>query len=293
MANVSALKKTVGIDEDSSTKKITPAQIIIYAFLVIMAIIYLAPMLWVFNVSFKTNKEIFSAPFALPQNVTFENYSFAWTAGKLGIATLNSFIVCAITLVLSMIIGSMAAFGIARLRWKFSKLALTYFLTGMMIPVHCVLIPLFTRFAKIGLSNNLFGLILPYLTFALPITIFIMTGFFESMPNELIECACIEGANLFDIFFRICLPLGRTGLFVTGLMTFVGNWNELLLAMVFISDDNKKTLPVSLSKFVGPYNTNYSQMFAAIIIAIIPTVVVYCMFSNQIVDGLTAGAVKG
>ena len=274
-------------------KKLTPVQILIYVFLVAIAIIYIAPLLWVFNVSFKTNREIFSAPFALPQDITFDNYSFAWTAGKLGIATLNSFIVCVITLAFSMIIGSMAAFGIGRMRWKGSKLAMTYFLTGMMIPVHCVLIPLFTRFAKLGLSNNLAGLILPYLTFALPITIFIMTGFFESMPNELIECACMEGANIFEIFFTICLPLGKTGLFVTGLMTFIGNWNELLLAMVFISDDNKKTLPVSLSKFVGPYNTNYSQMFAAIIIAIIPTIVVYCAFSNQIVDGLTAGAVKG
>lgn len=258
-----------------------------------MAVIYLAPLFWTFNVSFKTNKEIFTAPFALPQNPTFENFTFAWTAGKLGIATLNSFIVCVVTLVLSMIIGSMAAFGIARLRWKGSHLALIYFLTGMMIPVHCVLIPLFTRFAKIGLSNTLTGLVLPYLTFALPITIFIMVGFFESMPNELIESACIDGASIYQIFFKVCLPLGKTGLFVTGLMTFIGNWNELLLAMVFISDDMKKTLPVSLSKFVGPYNTNYSQMFAAIIIAIIPTIIVYCAFSNQIVDGLTAGAVKG
>lgn len=99
--------------------------------------------------------------------------------------------------------------------------------------------------------------------------------------------------NFRDRHARVGLPLARTGFFVTGLMTFVGNWNELLLAMVFISDDAKKTLPVSLSKFVGPYNTNYSQMFAAIILAIIPTIVVYCCFSNQIVDGLTAGAVKG
>lgn len=258
-----------------------------------MAILYLAPLLWTFNVAFKTNKEIFTAPFALPQNPTIENFTFAWTAGKLGIATLNSFIVCVITLFFSMIIGSMAAFGIARMRWKFSHMALVYFLTGMMIPVHCVLIPLFTRFAKLGLSNSLTGLILPYLTFSLPITIFIMVGFFEGMPNELIESACIDGASIYQIFFKVCLPLGKTGLFVTGLMTFVGNWNELLLAMVFISDDMKKTLPVSLSKFVGPYNTNYSQMFAAIIIAIIPTIVVYCAFSNQIVDGLTAGAVKG
>jgi len=278
---------------DYAMKKISIWKIIIYIFLVLMAIIYLAPLLWTFNVAFKTNKEIFTAPFALPQNPTFENFTFAWTAGKLGIATLNSFIVCVITLFFSMIIGSMAAFGIARLRWKFSHMALVYFLTGMMIPVHCVLIPLFTRFAKIGLSNSLTGLILPYLTFSLPITIFIMVGFFEGMPNELIESACIDGASIYQIFFKVCLPLGKTGLFVTGLMTFVGNWNELLLAMVFISDDMKKTLPVSLSKFVGPYNTNYSQMFAAIIIAIIPTIVVYCAFSNQIVDGLTAGAVKG
>ena len=288
------LSKTAAAKTDfTSKKKITPIQVVIYVFLVLISITYIAPILWVFNVSFKTNKEIFTAPFALPQNMTFDNYTFAWTAGRLGIATLNSFIVCIITLALSMIIGSMAAFGIARMRWKASKLALTYFLTGMMIPVHCVLIPLFTRFAGLHLSNSLTGLILPYLTFSLPITIFIMSGFFESMPNELIECACIEGANIFQIFYKICLPLGRTGLFVTGLMTFIGNWNELLLAMVFISDDAKKTLPVSLSKFVGPYNTNYSQMFAAIIIAIIPTIIVYCVFSNQIVDGLTAGAVKG
>lgn len=274
-------------------KKITVPKVLIYIFLILMAILYLAPLVWVFNVSFKTNAEIFTSPFALPKAPTFENFSFAWTAGKLGIATLNSFIVCAVTLVLSMIFGSMAAFAIARLRWKASKLALTYFLLGMMIPVHCVLIPLFTRFAKVGLTNNLVGLILPYLTFALPITIFIMTGFFESLPNELIEAACIDGASIYKIFFQVCLPLGKTGLFVTGLMTFVANWNELLLAMVFISDETKKTLPVSLSKFVGPYNTNYSQMFAAIIIAILPTIIVYCAFSNQIVDGLTAGAVKG
>ena len=287
------MSKNTAVGLDASKKKVTPIKVLIYVFLTIVSVTYIAPLIWVFNVSFKTNKEIFTAPFAPPKDITFDNYSFAWTAGHLGTATLNSFIVCVITLALSIIIGSMAAFGIARMRWKGSKLALTYFLTGMMIPVHCVLIPLFTRFAKIGLSNKLAGLVLPYLTVALPITIFIMVGFFESMPNELIECACMEGANIFQIFFTICLPLGKTGLFVTGLMTFVGNWNELLLAMVFISDDAQKTLPVSLSKFVGPYNTNYSQMFAAIIIAIIPTIIVYCAFSNQIVDGLTAGAVKG
>ncbi|WP_295080913.1 carbohydrate ABC transporter permease [Ruminococcus sp.] len=280
------------LDSDSK-KKFSLIRVVIYAFLVLISVTYIAPLLWLFNVSFKTKRELMTSPFALPEHISFDNFAFAWKAGRLGTATLNSFIVCAVALVLSMIIGSMAAFGIVRMRWKGAKLAMTYFLTGMMIPVHCVLIPLFTRFAHLHLSDTLTGLIIPYLTFSLPITIFIMTGFFKSIPNELIECACIEGANIFQIFYRICLPLGKTGLCVTGLMTFIGNWNELLVAMVFISDEAKKTLPVALSKFVGPHGTNYPQMFAAIIIALLPTIIVYCAFSNQIVDGLTAGAVKG
>lgn len=274
-------------------KKISIAKILIYLFLIILAFIYLAPLVWMLFVSLKDNGEIFTSPFTLPQQIQWENYTFAWTAGYLGKATLNSAIVCVVTLVLSMVIGSMAAFAIARMRWKLAKVMMTYFMIGMMVPVHCVLIPLFKTFSGIGLYNNLLGLIIPYVTFSLPVTIFIMTGFFENMPRELFEAACIDGCSIYKCFTSIAVPLSKTGLFVTGLMSFVANWNELLLAMVFISDDMKKTLPVSLSKFVGPYNTNYVQMFAAIIIAIVPTIVVYCCFSNQIVDGLTAGAVKG
>lgn len=266
---------------------------IIYLFLSLLAVVYLLPLLWVIYVSLKDDKTLFVSPWALPERPMVENYTFAWTAGRLGTATLNSIFVCGITLVLCLLIGSMAAFAIGRMRWKLSGAMMTYFLTGMMIPVHCILIPVFTRFSKMHLTNSQAGLILPYLTLSLPITIFIMTGFFQSLPNELFESACIDGCSIYRSFTHIALPLSKTGLFVTGLMTFVANWNELLLAMVFISEDTKKTLPVSLSKFVGPYNTNYSQMFAAIVIAIIPTIVVYCIFSNQIVEGLTAGAVKG
>lgn len=277
----------------TGTKKSKISTKIIYIFLSILAVIYLLPLVWVIYVSLKDDKTLFVSPWALPERLMFENYSFAWTAGKLGVATLNSALVCGVTLVLCLLIGSMAAFAIGRMRWKLSGVMMTYFLTGMMIPVHCILIPVFTRFSKMHLTNSQVGLILPYLTLSLPITIFIMTGFFQSLPNELFESACIDGCSIYRSFTHIALPLSKTGLFVTGLMTFVGNWNELLLAMVFISDDTKKTLPVSLSKFVGPYNTNYSQMFAAIVIAIIPTIIVYCLFSNQIVEGLTAGAVKG
>ncbi|MBR4719971.1 MAG: carbohydrate ABC transporter permease [Lachnospiraceae bacterium] len=265
----------------------------IYAFLILLAIIYLLPLAWVVITSLKDDAVLMISPWELPARPMFENYSFAWTMGHLGTATLNSFIVCSITLLFSMIFGAMAAFAIARMRWKLSKLVLTYFMIGMMIPVHCVLIPLFVQFSSLKLSNTLIGIIIPYITFSLPITIYIMAGFFEGIPDELFESACIDGCSVYRMFTTVGIPLAKTGFMVTGLMSFVGNWNELLLAMVFISKEAKKTLPVSLTKFVGPYHTNYCQMFAAIVIAVIPTIIVYCVFANQIVEGLTAGAVKG
>jgi len=283
------------MNEIASVKKnkFKISSIIIYTFLAILVVFYVAPLLWMLFVSFKTNSEVFDSPFGLPKALQLDNYKVAWTAGKLGVATLNSVLVCIITLVISMIIGSMAAFAIGRMKWFLSEYTMVYFLMGMMIPIHCVLIPLFIKFSNYHLTNSLWGLILPYITFSLPLTIYIMAGFFKGMPQELFEAACIDGCSIYRIFFSIALPLAKTGMFVTGLMTFVSNWNELLLAMVFISDTNKKTLPVTLTYFVSPYSTNYVQMFAAIIIAILPTIVVYCLFSNQIVAGLTAGAVKG
>lgn len=265
----------------------------IYAFLIILAVIYLLPLAWVIITSLKDDAVLMISPWEFPARPMWENYSFAWTMGHLGTATLNSFIVCTITLLFSMIFGAMAAFAIAKMRWKLSKLVLTYFMIGMMIPVHTVLIPLFVQFSSLKLSNTLIGIIIPYITFSLPITIYIMTGFFEGIPGELFESACIDGCSIFRMFTTVGVPLAKTGFMVTGLMSFVANWNELLLAMVFISKEAKKTLPVSLTKFVGPYHTNYCQMFAAIVIAVIPTIIVYCVFANQIVEGLTAGAVKG
>ena len=274
-------------------KKLKVSTVIIYIFLIFMTVLYLAPVAWIAITSLKTRPEIYKSPFGWPEAFQWGNYKVAWEAGKLGVAMLNSLFVCVITLILTMLLGSMAAFAIGRMKWKLSGAAMIYILIGMMIPVHCVLIPLFVRFANMGLNNNLWGLILPYLTFSLPTSVYIMTGFFRSIPNELLESACIDGCSIYKIFFTIALPLSRTGLFVTGLMTFIANWNELLLALVFISDGNKKTLPVALTKFVTPYQTNYDKMFPAIMIAIVPTIVVYCLFSNQIVDGLTQGAVKG
>ena len=278
---------------EKNKQPIRVSTVLIYVFFCFMMVLYLAPLGWIILTSLKTKTEIYRTPFGWPKVFQWGNYVYAWKGGKLGIAMLNSLFVCVITLILTLVIGSMAAFAIARLKWKLSGAAMVYILIGMMIPVHCVLIPLFVRFASIGLNNNLWGLIIPYLTFSLPTCVFIMAGFFLSIPNELLESACMDGCTIYQIFFKICFPLARTGLFVTGLMTFINNWNELLLALVFVSDANKKTLPVALTKFVSPYQTSYDKMFPAIVIAIVPTIIVYTLFSNQIVDGLTTGAVKG
>lgn len=274
-------------------RPLSPITAAIYIVLIVLAFIYLAPLFWMLTVSLKDNAELMASPFSIPSTFHWNNFAEAWTMGKLGIALFNSVLVCGVTLLVSLVFGAMAAFAIARMRWKLSEVTHTFFLIGMMVPVHCILIPLFVRFAKLGLTNSRFGLMLPYITFSLPMTIFLLTGFFKSMPGELFESAAIDGCGIYRCFFNIALPLCRTGFFVSGLMTFINNWNELLLAMVFISDPNKKTLPVTLTYFVGPYATNYVQMFAAIIIAIAPTIIVYCLFSNQIVEGLTTGAVKG
>lgn len=269
------------------------SKVLIYIFFCLVAVIYLAPLLWIVLVSFKTNAELMSNPFGLPAVMQWENYSYSWVNGRLGQAFLNSVICAGATLVLSMLIGSMAAFAIGRMKFGINNLMTTYFMIGMMVPVHCMLIPLFVQLSKVNLGDTLIGLIIPYVTFALPLTIYIMTGFFRGMPHELVESACIDGCNIYQIFTRIALPISKTGLFITGMMTFVNTWNELVLAMCFLSTPARKTLPVALTYFVGPYETNYVKMFSAIVIAVLPTIVVYCMFSNQIVEGLTQGAVKG
>ena len=155
-----------------SVNKVTPGKILVYIILSALVLVYILPLLWMISVSLKTNKEIFQSPFAMPEVVQLGNYIFAWTNGKLGTATLNSVIVCAVALIMSMLIGAMAAFAIGRMKFRFSGAVMGFFMIGMMVPVHCVLIPLFVRFSKLHLTNSLVGLMIPYITFSLPMTIF-------------------------------------------------------------------------------------------------------------------------
>jgi raffinose/stachyose/melibiose transport system permease protein len=187
----------------------------------------------------------------------------------------------------------MAAFVIARMRWRLSGLTLGFFLIGMMIPVHATLLPLFIFFSKLSLTNNSLSLILLYIAFGLPAAILILANFFRAIPTEIEEAAAIDGCSMARIFWTITLPISKPAIFTVIIFSFVSIWNELLVALVFISDSYKMTLPVGLMNFKGQYATNYAPLLAATILVIVPSIVLYTIFNNRIIEGMTAGAIKG
>lgn len=278
---------------EKNKQKLKVSRVILYILLIILAVVYLYPLLWLVNVSFKSNNQIFLDSFSLTTDPYWPNYEKAWVAGHIGQYFLNSVIVVGTTLVVSLMLNCMAAYAIARMKWKLSGAVMTLFLSGMMVPIHASLIPLFVWFSNLGLIDNYLSLIIPYIVFSFGQSIYIMRGFFGNLPKEMEEAAVIDGCSLWGAFWRVIIPISTGGIFTIGLFTFNGTWNELLVAKIFTNSDSVRTLPVGLTNFVGPNMTNYGPMFAAIVIAIIPTIAVYCMLSNKIVGGLTAGAVKG
>lgn len=278
---------------EKNKTKLKPSKIIIYIILIIMAIFYLSPLVWLLMASLKNNTSLFTDPFGWPSSPEWINYQTAWVGGKIGNYFLNSIIVVGTTLVCALLLDCMAAYGIARMKWKLSGATMVLLLTGMMVPIHATLIPLYVMFTTLGLLNSYIGLIIPYVVFSFGQSIYIMRGFFTNLPKEMEEAAVIDGCSLWGAFWRIIMPISTAGIFTIGLFTFNGTWNELLVALIFTSSENVRTLPPGLTSFVGQYSTNYAPMLAAIVIAVVPTIIVYCCFSNRIVGGLTAGAVKG
>lgn len=259
--------------------------------LVVLVIFIAAPMTWLLISSFKSNNEVIGAPLSLPAKWMFGNYVRAFQVVIRYF--MNSLLVVLCTLALCVTMSSMAAYGITRLKWRLSGAVKMTFMLGMMIPVHAILIPLMVLFTKLHLTDTYIGLIIPYTVFGFAQAIFIMCGFFASVPREMEEAAVIDGCSIWKCFWTVIIPISRPGLFTIGLFVFNGTWNELLVALIFTNSDAIKTLPVGLATFVGEYSTNYGPMLAAIVIAILPALILYCCFSNQIVGGLTSGAVKG
>ncbi|MHA6482217.1 carbohydrate ABC transporter permease [Paenibacillus sp. strain BS8-2] len=276
------------------SRRFSVAKPFIYLVLGILLITQLYPLVWLFLYSFKTNDEILSGSFfSLPDVWQVENYRAAIEGGNYWKYLSNSLIVTSITMVSVILLASLAAFAITRFRWKYGQMVLLLFLLGMMIPLQSTLLPLMIIFKNMDILNTHLSLILPYIAFQTPISVFILSGFMKSIPNEIEESAIIDGAGVFRIFRSIILPVSVPPVVTVCILTFINIWNEYILAATFISSERLKTLPFGVNSFVGQYSVNYGAIGAYLVLGALPVIIIYFLLSERITKGMVAGAVKG
>lgn len=278
-----------------SLQKQSVWKLLIWTLVAILVLIELYPLTWLLLSSFKAPAEFSLNPiYALPEGFYWQNYIRAWTEGRMGVYFQNSLMVTVPSLFLILCLGSMAAFGIEILKWRFNNVVLIIFLLGIMIPVQMILLPLFAIYNQLQLLNTFTGLILVYTAFGLPLTIFLLVSFAKSLPHEVLEAALIDGANIYQIFFYIALPMMANAIITVGLVQFFFIWNDLLISLTFISDSELRTVQTGLLSFVGRFGQReWGPTFASITTSVIPILFLYLILNNAIMKGLTSGAVKG
>jgi raffinose/stachyose/melibiose transport system permease protein len=260
----------------------------------VFAIIQMYPLIWLVFFSFKSNDEIFgSNVLGLPHKFLWNNYLLAITQGNVGLYFMNSVIVTFITILISGILAAMASYGITRMKWKLSNAVLIIFLLGLMIPIHSALLPLFIILRDVHLLNTYLALIIPYIAFALPMAIFIFAGFLQTIPRELEESACLDGCSIYRAFISIILPLIKPAIATVSIFTYLGTWNELMFAVVFVNNEQYKTLTVGIMSMVGRFITNWGPIGAGLVVGTLPTLIIYSLMSRQVQSSLTTGALKG
>ena len=264
-----------------------------YAVLVFFGITTVYPMLWVFLNSFKDNNDIFSHPFSLPSVWRFENYVQAWDKAHLNIYLVNSIIISTGTIILTLVVCSMAAYILARIRFKMNFAIYSYFLFGMMMPTIAALIPLFIVYKNMGMLNSFVSMTTIYTSFGIAICIFILTGFMKTIPVELEESAVIDGCSPLQVFLNIILPISKAALVTAAIIGYLDAWNEYLFALVFLTKMDMKTLTLGLASFKTQHFTFYGLMSAGIFISIIPVIIIYAFLQEKVIKGLTTGALKG
>jgi len=262
------------------------------AFAAVAAVTFcVGPFVWQVITSLKTEEELTSL--GLPTIVTLQNYVGAFTGRPFGQVILNSALVAGITTLFCLTVGASAAFALAKLTFPGRRLLLGMALIVSMFPPIATVSPLYLIIRAVGLRDQLAGLILPYTTFALPLTLWTLTGFFRDIPDELLRAARIDGCTTFEAFRKVMLPLAVPGLATTGILVFIFAWNEFLYALTFTSSPDKRTIPVAISLFAGEHKEPWGEIAAASVIATLPLIIVTLIFQRKIVSGLTAGAVKG
>lgn len=270
------------------------AQVLLFAALVCSAVIQLLPLVWLLLFSLKSNQEVFNlSPFALPMHPKWENYVKVWSQGNISRYFINSVWITIVSVAATILLASLVTFALTRLRWKLQPLVLGLFMIGLMIPIHSTLIPLFSLFQSIGLTDSPVSVILSYTAFNLPVTMMILLGFYYALPREVEEAAIMDGCSVNRMFFRIVLPMTVSVIVTAAIINMIYNWNEFIFVNTFISNDKLKTLTVGVQNFVGQYTTDWGAIGATLMISILPILLVFLVLSNKIVEGIAAGSVKG
>ncbi|WP_416904528.1 carbohydrate ABC transporter permease [Micromonospora echinospora] len=265
-----------------------------HVFLVAWAAIVTVPLLWAVVSSLKTDREILTSPWTLPEQPRFDNWSRAWEQASIGRYLGNSAIVVGAALLLTMVLGSTVAYALARYPFRGNRIVYYTFVSGLLFPVFLALVPLFFVVEQLGLLGTYPGLILVYTAYALPFTVFFLHAFFRSLPTALAEAAFLDGCSHWGVLVRVMLPLARPGLISIAIFNFLGLWNQYLLPLVLNPDPDRYVLAqglAALSVSQG-YRSDWSGLFAGLTIAMLPVLAAYVLFQRQIRTGLTAGAIR-
>ena len=268
---------------------------IINLVLALWAILVIFPMIWLFYTSFKTDQEIFFNPWSLPKAPQWDNYVRGWVDANIGTYFFNSLVVVLPSLVLILAFSAVTAYVLARFPFPGNRVIFYGFMAGMLFPIFLALIPLYFTIYRVDGLNTFWALILVYVAYSLPFSVFFLTGFFKTLPSELHEAGIIDGANQYVVFFRIMLPLAQPGLVSIGIFNFLGMWNQYLLPVVLMTNAKRYLLTQGLAYMLHQqyYKNDWSALFAAVSMIMIPTLLVYIIFQGQIQKGITVGALKG
>jgi len=258
------------------------------------SLLVLVPLLWTLMSSFKTSKEIFASPFQLPAHWNFDNYVSAWTTQGIGRYFLNTVIVVGSALVLVMILGAMCSYVLACFSFPGRRFIYYMMLGGLTFPIFMAIVPLFFVLKNIGLLNTLPGLIITYVAFALPFTVFFLYPFFRALPTEISEAAEVDGAGEWRKFFQVMLPMAKPGMASVAIFNFLGLWNQFLLPVALNTKRDNYVLSQGMASFASQagYNVDYGRLFAAVVITVVPVLVVYAIFQRQLQGSVTQGTSK-
>ncbi|MFD7522706.1 MULTISPECIES: carbohydrate ABC transporter permease [Paenibacillus] len=271
-------------------------RIVVNLLLIVWAIMVLYPLVWTVLGSLKDNQQFFQGnPWDLPQfPLLFSNFSYVWDKYQFGGYFMNSIIVTVVSVLAGLVLSAMTAYILARFAFKGSGVLYYVYIASMMIPMFLGMIPLFFLMSDMGLTNSLLGLIIVYTVSTIPFSVFVLVGFFKTLPSEIEEAAMMDGASYYGIFFRIMMPLAKPGLISVSIINVLNTWNEYILGVVLNSEPSKYTLPVGIAVMQGEmqYRTEWGPLFAALLISMVPVMIFYLIFQRQIASGITAGAVK-